>query len=147
MVPFFVFITSEFLKAKCLMNCEVSLILEHKYEQLQQMSDDPMNQISQWVLNLLSLFDLQHTKGYDVLFSLLIIILFTPHAFLRISVVDLLLCFGMVNMAIVCLTSLLPTHSFNAIPYLFVCACFYFFILSLSLSLVNLITPLLYFCM
>ncbi|KAK4370645.1 hypothetical protein RND71_010120 [Anisodus tanguticus] len=37
----------EFLKAKCLMNCEVALILEHKYEQLQQMSDDPTNQISQ----------------------------------------------------------------------------------------------------
>ncbi|MBA0664083.1 hypothetical protein Goklo_004147, partial [Gossypium klotzschianum] len=29
------------------MNCEVALILEHKYEQLQQMSDDPMNQVSQ----------------------------------------------------------------------------------------------------
>ncbi|RXH75696.1 hypothetical protein DVH24_039395 [Malus domestica] len=38
---------AEFLKAKCLMNCEVSLILEHKFEQLQQMSDDPRNQISQ----------------------------------------------------------------------------------------------------
>ncbi|KAL8501026.1 hypothetical protein ACS0TY_020557 [Phlomoides rotata] len=38
---------SEFLKAKCLMNCEVALILEHKYEQLQQMADDPMNQMSQ----------------------------------------------------------------------------------------------------
>lgn len=38
---------SEFLKAKCLMNCEVSLILEHKYEQLQQMSEDPLNQVSQ----------------------------------------------------------------------------------------------------
>ena len=37
----------EFLKAKCLMNCEVALILEHKYEQLQQMSEDPMNQVSQ----------------------------------------------------------------------------------------------------
>ncbi|GMN33435.1 hypothetical protein TIFTF001_004152 [Ficus carica] len=34
-------------KAKCLMNCEVALILEHKYEQLQQTSDDPMNQVSQ----------------------------------------------------------------------------------------------------
>ncbi|KAI8011026.1 hypothetical protein LOK49_LG06G01520 [Camellia lanceoleosa] len=32
--------------AKCFMNCEVSLILEHKYKQLQQMSDDPMNQIT-----------------------------------------------------------------------------------------------------
>lgn len=40
-------IGDEFLKAKCLMNCEVALILEHKYEQLQQMSDDPTNQISQ----------------------------------------------------------------------------------------------------
>ncbi|GMP26511.1 hypothetical protein CsSME_00002920 [Camellia sinensis var. sinensis] len=40
-------IGDEFLKAKCLMNCEVSLILEHKYEQLQQMADDPMNQVSQ----------------------------------------------------------------------------------------------------
>nr|XP_027078255.1 DNA-directed RNA polymerase II subunit 4 isoform X1 [Coffea arabica]XP_027078256.1 DNA-directed RNA polymerase II subunit 4 isoform X1 [Coffea arabica] len=40
-------IGDEFLKAKCLMNCEVSLILEHKYEQLQQMSEDPMNQMSQ----------------------------------------------------------------------------------------------------
>ncbi|KAK9048395.1 hypothetical protein SSX86_032642 [Deinandra increscens subsp. villosa] len=40
-------IGDEFLKAKCLMNCEVSLILEHKYEQLQQMSEDPMNQVSQ----------------------------------------------------------------------------------------------------
>ncbi|KAM7514267.1 hypothetical protein LguiA_003850 [Lonicera macranthoides] len=40
-------IGDEFLKAKCLMNCEVALILEHKYEQLQQMSEDPMNQVSQ----------------------------------------------------------------------------------------------------
>ncbi|KAJ0097999.1 hypothetical protein Patl1_27583 [Pistacia atlantica] len=40
-------IGEEFLKAKCLMNCEVSLILEHKFEQLQQTSDDPMNQVSQ----------------------------------------------------------------------------------------------------
>lgn len=31
------------------MNCEVALILEHKYEQLQQMSDDPTTQISQYV--------------------------------------------------------------------------------------------------
>ncbi|XP_039066786.1 DNA-directed RNA polymerase II subunit 4-like, partial [Hibiscus syriacus] len=38
---------TEFLKAKCLMNCEVALILEHKYEQLQQMSDDPTNHVSQ----------------------------------------------------------------------------------------------------
>ncbi|KVI08544.1 HRDC-like protein [Cynara cardunculus var. scolymus] len=29
-------IGDEFLKAKCLMNCEVSLILERKYDQLQQ---------------------------------------------------------------------------------------------------------------
>ncbi|XP_054782734.1 DNA-directed RNA polymerase II subunit 4-like [Prosopis cineraria] len=40
-------IGDEFLKAKCLMNCEVALILEHKYEQLQQTSEDPMNQVSQ----------------------------------------------------------------------------------------------------
>ncbi|GAU37317.1 hypothetical protein TSUD_354740 [Trifolium subterraneum] len=40
-------IGDEFLKAKCLMNCEVSLILEHKYEQLQQSSDDAVNQVSQ----------------------------------------------------------------------------------------------------
>ncbi|XP_024982946.1 DNA-directed RNA polymerase II subunit 4 [Cynara cardunculus var. scolymus] len=40
-------IGDEFLKAKCLMNCEVSLILERKYDQLQQMSEDPMNQVSQ----------------------------------------------------------------------------------------------------
>ncbi|THG09724.1 hypothetical protein TEA_006549 [Camellia sinensis var. sinensis] len=40
-------IGDDFLKAKCLMNCEVSLILEHKYEQLQQVADDPMNQVSQ----------------------------------------------------------------------------------------------------
>ncbi|KAG8387411.1 hypothetical protein BUALT_Bualt02G0018700 [Buddleja alternifolia] len=40
-------IPDEFLKAKCLMNSEVALILEHKYEQLQQMGDDPMNQVSQ----------------------------------------------------------------------------------------------------
>jgi hypothetical protein len=32
------------------MNCEVSIILEHKYEQLQQMSDDAANQVSQCVL-------------------------------------------------------------------------------------------------
>ncbi|KAF6175226.1 hypothetical protein GIB67_015911 [Kingdonia uniflora] len=38
---------SQFLKAKYLMNCEVSLILDRKYEQLQQMSDDPSNQVSQ----------------------------------------------------------------------------------------------------
>ncbi|KAM6563672.1 hypothetical protein CsatB_023670 [Cannabis sativa] len=40
-------IGDEFLKAKCLMNCEVALILERKYDQLQQMSDDPLNQVSQ----------------------------------------------------------------------------------------------------
>ena len=43
----FVVLAIEFLKAKCLMNCEVSLILEHKYEQLQLVSEDPMNQVSQ----------------------------------------------------------------------------------------------------
>ncbi|KAK4756467.1 hypothetical protein SAY87_006594 [Trapa incisa] len=37
----------EFLKAKCLMNCEVSLILERKWEQLRHMSEDPLNQFSQ----------------------------------------------------------------------------------------------------
>uniref|UniRef100_A0A7C9DYU6 DNA-directed RNA polymerase n=2 Tax=Opuntia streptacantha TaxID=393608 RepID=A0A7C9DYU6_OPUST len=37
----------EFLKAKCLMNCEVAMILEHRLEQAQQLSDDPMNQMSQ----------------------------------------------------------------------------------------------------
>nr|GEZ08507.1 DNA-directed RNA polymerase II subunit 4 [Tanacetum cinerariifolium] len=40
-------IGDEFLKAKCVMNCEVSLILDHKLEQLQAMSDDPSNQVSQ----------------------------------------------------------------------------------------------------
>ncbi|WOK94807.1 beta-catenin-like protein 1 [Canna indica] len=40
-------IGEEFLKAKCLMNCEVARILDHKYDQLQQISDDPTNQISQ----------------------------------------------------------------------------------------------------
>ncbi|KAG9442351.1 hypothetical protein H6P81_018205 [Aristolochia fimbriata] len=40
-------IGDEFLKAKCLMNCEVSLILERRYEQLQQMSDEHLNQVSQ----------------------------------------------------------------------------------------------------
>ena len=40
---------AEFLKAKCLMNCEVAIILEHKYEQLQHASDggDPSTQVSQ----------------------------------------------------------------------------------------------------
>eukprot|EP00249_Psilotum_nudum_P006849 c20106_g1_i1 orf=701-1117(-) len=37
----------EFAKAKCLMNAEVALILERKYEQLQQLADDPSSQISQ----------------------------------------------------------------------------------------------------
>ncbi|CAH9072599.1 unnamed protein product [Cuscuta europaea] len=40
-------IGDEFHKAKCLMNCEVALILEHKYEQFQQMSEDPSNHMSQ----------------------------------------------------------------------------------------------------
>ncbi|GER25084.1 DNA-directed RNA polymerase II subunit RPB4 [Striga asiatica] len=40
-------IPDEFLKAKCLMNSEVALILEHKYDQLQHTMDDPMNQMSQ----------------------------------------------------------------------------------------------------
>ncbi|KAF3779674.1 DNA-directed RNA polymerase II subunit 4, partial [Nymphaea thermarum] len=41
------FALAEFLKAKCLMNCEVALILDHKYEQLQQTAEDPTTQISQ----------------------------------------------------------------------------------------------------
>ncbi|KAG0457006.1 hypothetical protein HPP92_021843 [Vanilla planifolia] len=40
-------IGDEFLKAKCLMNCEVALILDRRLEQLQQMSDDPTSQMSQ----------------------------------------------------------------------------------------------------
>lgn len=40
-------IGDEFLKAKCLMNCEVAIILDHKYDQLKQTSEDPMNQMSQ----------------------------------------------------------------------------------------------------
>ncbi|CAA0824343.1 DNA-directed RNA polymerase II subunit 4 [Striga hermonthica] len=40
-------IPDEFLKAKCLMNSEVALILEHKYDQLQHTMDDPLNQMSQ----------------------------------------------------------------------------------------------------
>ncbi|KMZ56185.1 DNA-directed RNA polymerase II subunit 4 [Zostera marina] len=40
-------IGEEFLKAKCLMNGEVAQILDHKYQQLEQISDDPMNQMSQ----------------------------------------------------------------------------------------------------
>lgn len=54
-------VCSEFLKAKCLMNCEVALILEHKYDQLQQMADDPMNQMSQYVnLHLLEFHFFYH---------------------------------------------------------------------------------------
>ena len=37
----------DFVKAKCLMNAEVSLVLQRKYEQLQQLADDPSSQISQ----------------------------------------------------------------------------------------------------
>ncbi|KAG0583814.1 hypothetical protein KC19_3G165400 [Ceratodon purpureus] len=37
----------DFVKAKCLMNAEVSLVLQRKYEQLQQLADDPSAQISQ----------------------------------------------------------------------------------------------------
>ncbi|GJM90015.1 hypothetical protein PR202_ga06252 [Eleusine coracana subsp. coracana] len=42
-------IGEEFLKAKCLMNCEVAIILEHKYEQIQQHASDsdPSSQVSQ----------------------------------------------------------------------------------------------------
>ncbi|XBI43741.1 hypothetical protein VPH35_108473 [Triticum aestivum] len=40
-------IGEEFLKAKCLMNCEVAIILEHKWEQLQHMSNDGADQVSQ----------------------------------------------------------------------------------------------------
>ncbi|MCL7035669.1 hypothetical protein MKW94_017596 [Papaver nudicaule] len=35
------------LKAKCLMNCEVALILVRKYDHLQAMSSDPVSQVSQ----------------------------------------------------------------------------------------------------
>ncbi|KAF9589134.1 hypothetical protein IFM89_019184, partial [Coptis chinensis] len=35
-------------EVKCLMNWEVAFILDRKYEQLHQMSDDPMNQVSQY---------------------------------------------------------------------------------------------------
>eukprot|EP00250_Pteridium_aquilinum_P022664 c25521_g1_i1 orf=165-605(+) len=38
---------ADFEKAKCLMNSEVAVILERKYEQIQQMSDDPASQVSQ----------------------------------------------------------------------------------------------------
>ncbi|CAK9195543.1 hypothetical protein BDL97_10G102500 [Sphagnum fallax] len=37
----------DFVKAKCLMNAEVALVLQRKYEQLQQLSEDPVSQISQ----------------------------------------------------------------------------------------------------
>ncbi|BBN13826.1 DNA-directed RNA polymerase II subunit RPB4 [Marchantia polymorpha subsp. ruderalis] len=37
----------DFVKAKCLMNAEVALILQRKYEQLQTFSEDAPNQISQ----------------------------------------------------------------------------------------------------
>ncbi|XP_057855621.1 DNA-directed RNA polymerase II subunit 4 isoform X2 [Cryptomeria japonica] len=40
-------IGEEFLKAKCLMNAEVALILEKKYDQLQQVSEDASCQVSQ----------------------------------------------------------------------------------------------------
>ncbi|KAK1274272.1 hypothetical protein QJS04_geneDACA009871 [Acorus gramineus] len=40
-------IGEEFLKAKCLMNCEVARVLDHRFEIIQQTSDDPMNNISQ----------------------------------------------------------------------------------------------------
>lgn len=38
------------MKAKCLMNAEVALVLQRKYEQLQQLADDPSAQISQYAL-------------------------------------------------------------------------------------------------
>ncbi|KAG0588127.1 hypothetical protein M758_2G148700 [Ceratodon purpureus] len=37
----------EFVRAKCLMNAEVAIVLQRKYEQLQQLADDPSGQISQ----------------------------------------------------------------------------------------------------
>ncbi|KAL2945449.1 DNA-directed RNA polymerase II subunit 4 [Bienertia sinuspersici] len=37
----------DFVKAKCLMNGEVAMILEHRLEQLQQVSEDPLNQMPQ----------------------------------------------------------------------------------------------------
>lgn len=40
-------IGEEFLKAKCLMNCEVSLILDRRYQQLEQTPNDPRSQVSQ----------------------------------------------------------------------------------------------------
>lgn len=41
---------SDFEKAKCLMNSEVAILLEHKFEQFKQMSDDSMNHAPQWVI-------------------------------------------------------------------------------------------------
>ncbi|KAK4280647.1 hypothetical protein QN277_012244 [Acacia crassicarpa] len=38
---------SDFEKAKCLMNCEVARLLEHKSEQYKQMSNDSNNHTSQ----------------------------------------------------------------------------------------------------
>ncbi|GLU18393.1 hypothetical protein SLE2022_346970 [Rubroshorea leprosula] len=40
-------IGDEFLKAKCLMNCEVAILLEHRCEQLRHVSEDAMNQVPQ----------------------------------------------------------------------------------------------------
>ncbi|KAF3438304.1 hypothetical protein FNV43_RR21066 [Rhamnella rubrinervis] len=40
-------IGEDFLKAKCLMNSEVAILLEHRCEQLKHMSDDPMNHLPQ----------------------------------------------------------------------------------------------------
>ncbi|XP_048329990.1 DNA-directed RNA polymerase II subunit 4-like [Ziziphus jujuba] len=37
----------EFLKAKCLMNCEVSILLEHRCDQLKHLSDDSLKQLPQ----------------------------------------------------------------------------------------------------
>ena len=38
------------------MNSEVAVILQRKYEQIQQMSDDPTSQVSQYVLSWNSIF-------------------------------------------------------------------------------------------
>ena len=38
------------------MNSEVAVILQRKYEQIQQMSDDPTSQVSQYVLSWNSFF-------------------------------------------------------------------------------------------
>jgi DNA-directed RNA polymerase II subunit RPB4 len=52
-LPFFrLCVWADFVKAKCLMNAEVALVLQRKYEQLQQLSDDPVSQISQYVTSL-----------------------------------------------------------------------------------------------